>query len=297
MPIVGSGPELPGPAYRVRTGDIVVINFAVNLVATNNTAVTVSVKGRMIDDSGNDQEVAFVAPSKTFSGASSGISIGTITSLPMPSSGWLVSLTAQGPPGNGPPNSIWATGYLGTSSDGVNTYQMLFHGPVVGVENEASLGCFVPCTPELWPTFTVQGTVAEDATVGTHVCTLTVSPGGGGTMDFLYGQIIAQGAAGQSFKAYITDGTNVLTTLFSSSTAGTFDIPGAIAAAAGASAGAIFRLSGAMQLVLYAATSTVSDTQTFAAVFRVRPGGYVPSVTFADNTGTPTITINTQAYF
>src|SRR2546422_8650824 len=40
-----------------------------------------------------------------------------------------------------------------------------------------------------------QGTVAEDATAGTHVCTLTVVPGAGNELELLYGQIIVGNTA------------------------------------------------------------------------------------------------------
>src|SRR5213594_2629966 len=68
-----------------------------------------------------------------------------------------------------------------------------------------------------WPggsTYIFQGTAAEDATGGTHVVTLTVSPTKGGEFELMYGQIlVGNTATAQTAIAYIDDGTNKITTV------------------------------------------------------------------------------------
>ena len=128
-------------------------------------------------------------------------------------------------------------------------------------------------------------------TGGTHTCTLTIKANGACCL--IYGSIIATGAAGLVQTAYITDGFgNVITSILNATTAGTYNFP--FAGSAGAAAGPADLFMGAGQtLVLSAATSTVSDTQTFAVAMRLRPNA-IPQTTFADSQGTPTITINTR---
>src|SRR5947209_5037999 len=68
---------------------------------------------------------------------------------------------------------------------------------------------------DTWPagqTFVFQGTVLEDATPGTHVCSLTVTPGAGNEMQVLYGQItVGATATAQGAQVRVDDGTNILT--------------------------------------------------------------------------------------
>src|SRR5439155_7939695 len=63
-------------------------------------------------------------------------------------------------------------------------------------------------------TWVIQGTVAEDATAGTHICTLTVTPGAGSEFQVLYGEIIiGNTATAQLPRVTIDDGTNLLVDL------------------------------------------------------------------------------------
>src|SRR5947208_4417330 len=75
-----------------------------------------------------------------------------------------------------------------------------------------------------WPhgkTWVFQGTVAEDATGGTHVCSLTVTPGAGNEMKVLYGEItIGNTATSQTPFVGIDDGTNELTRLLNTDATG-----------------------------------------------------------------------------
>src|SRR2546426_145715 len=64
-----------------------------------------------------------------------------------------------------------------------------------------------------WPagmTWVFQGTVLEDATGGTHVTSLTVTPGAGNEFLILYGGISAGAGAANLVFVKITDGTNLL---------------------------------------------------------------------------------------
>ena len=51
---------------------------------------------------------------------------------------------------------------------------------------------------DTWPggyPFVIRGTVGEDATAGTHVCSLTVTPGAGNELEVLYGGVVAKAHA------------------------------------------------------------------------------------------------------
>lgn len=158
-----------------------------------------------------------------------------------------------------------------------------------------------------WPdgaTWVFQGTVLEDATAGTHLSSLTVTPGAGNELDIRAFHITG-GAATSVTQAFIDDGTNILVRLINtgglSLTSGqtcTWPNADGLAAAAGnvhwlPSGAAI--LSGTMRLVLQMSTATVSVTQTFAVVARIK--GAVPTATLADTVGVPTLTTNTNRVF
>lgn len=153
-------------------------------------------------------------------------------------------------------------------------------------------------------TFVAQGTVAEDATAGTHLCSLTVSPGAGNEMQLLYGKFVAGAGAANLCNIVIRDavGGNTLTSLIpdglslASGAAVSFPGTGAIAAGQNAGAASPFIVSGLMAFVMTVSTATVSLTHTFSACFRIRD---VPptTVALADTVGTPTLTLNTNRVF
>lgn len=159
---------------------------------------------------------------------------------------------------------------------------------------------------ETWPaglTWAFQGTVAEDATAGTHICTLTVTPGAGNEMSVTFWQITdGNTATAQTLLASVDDGTNELARLsgntshtvanqtlagpsFTSET-GTTNTP---------SAAPVVVVSGTMRLKLSVTTTAVSVTQTFALVCRLRGG--LPTATLLDTIGTSVNTINTNQVF
>ncbi len=163
-----------------------------------------------------------------------------------------------------------------------------------------------------WPagaTWVFQGTVAEDATAGTHVCSLTVTPGAGNEMQVLYGSIIVGATATpQTATAVIDDGTNRLMDFFnpvhaSAATSGAvYPFPQTVgnsvatnATASNSATGTGPIVSGTMRLVLTVSTTAVSVTQTFAVVCRIY--GVPPTATLADTVGTPTLTTNTNQVF
>src|SRR5438128_3591664 len=64
---------------------------------------------------------------------------------------------------------------------------------------------------DVWPagaTWAFQGTVTEDATAGTHISSLTVTPGAGNEMQLLYYRFIAGAGAANLFTVLFDDGTN-----------------------------------------------------------------------------------------
>lgn len=290
------GPQLPGPAFRVKVGDILTYNIY-NALTTNNSNYTIQSRARVIGDDGNDYLVGFpdtptagVASGNTFQGPVS-------ATTPIPINGWLVEWNWGVPGGTAgiPHNSIWVEAYVSSDSAGNASWELVSRGPI-GANITPALGWFTEPTPDLWPVWVLQATIASDATVGTHKCTCNIAASPGGAFDLLYGQLVAAGSAGQNFTAYITDGTNVIATLFVASSAGTLSFPAAIAAAGGASAGAPIRVAGNMRLIIEADTSTVSQTQTFSVALRIRPNR-IPVVALADNVGSPTITTNTNQVF
>lgn len=277
-----------GVAFRVILGDWV----GVSVANTGGTIANATVVGyyRVIYDDGTDDLFTMVPASIT----------GTIIHLAptrgATQSGWIVSLNVfpSVPSGSyAPRGSLFAQAgiYSGTPGDFGQLQNGSFATGFIGAYDSLILG--QAQREEDYAVWVFQGTVAEDATVGTHTCTLTVSPNGANQLEVLYGMIIAQGLAGLVQNAYITDGTNIIAYLFQATAAGTYIFPSALAASAGIAAGAKIRLSGSMQLILTAQTSTVSDTQTFSLACRIFGSG-LPTATLADNTGTPTITVNTN---
>jgi len=169
---------------------------------------------------------------------------------------------------------------------------------------------------KMWPhgkTYVFQGTVLEDATAGTHICTLTVSPGAGNEFEFITGSIIVGNTAtAQAPSISLTDGTNNLVDLLNpvrntSTVALTMfiwplggGVPltatyNAATALANVQPGLGIKVSGTMQLILRVSTTAVSVTQTFACVCRVLGG--LPTATLADSVGVPTLTTNTNRFF
>lgn len=159
---------------------------------------------------------------------------------------------------------------------------------------------------QTWPgglTYVFQGTIAEDATAGTHICTATITPGQGTEFQVLYGMIIGGNTAtAQVATVRVTDGTNIIaewknTTTTSASVHMSF--PVGIADAVGGnlvtSGQPSFIVSGTMQLILQVSTAAVSVTQSFSVACRIH--GAKPTVVLNDTIGTSTNTVNTDAVF
>jgi len=158
--------------------------------------------------------------------------------------------------------------------------------------------------------YVFQGTVAEDATAGTHVSTLTITPGAGNALEISYGSIIVGATAtAQTADAIIDDGTNVVTSLMNqqkvSDTGSSmfYSIPGVSQSPAllitnidSSPDHGGWRISGTQRLILRVSTAAVSVTQTFAVSCRVRGLG-LPTATLADTVGSPTLTTNTNTVF
>jgi hypothetical protein len=160
-------------------------------------------------------------------------------------------------------------------------------------------------TLDSWPagaTFVFQGTVAEDATAGTHVVSLIVAPGEGAEFEVDMGRVvIGATATSQSVSIRIDDGTNILAIIYlgSHTTSGlrvqfpftgtqgaNVDLPFIMGPRAG------YRISGPMRFIMEVTTTAVSVTQTFAVVCRIK--GPMPTTTLADTVGAPTLATNTR---
>ena len=272
--------------------------------------MVVQSEARLIYDDGTEDIITF--PDKTFSGVASGSTDqGTIQGDHLAvKNGWLVEWGFGGPKGPGtgasPRCSVWVVGGITPNPTLGVPWQRVLQGYLNGNDSVCGLGQFQPWTSDLWPEWVFLGTVAEDATAGTHVCTLTVSPGAGGSLEVLYASITkGNTATAQTARIYTTDGTNVLVDfnaggnantnasaqeLIGSSYASSSDTQGK---GIQNSAPTPFRISGGCQLVLSVSTTAVSVTQTFAVVARLYPAT-IPTAVLADAVGSPTLTTTTN---
>jgi len=168
-----------------------------------------------------------------------------------------------------------------------------------------ALGEFVEATDPSWPagaTWVFQGTVLEDATAGTHVCSLTVTPGAGNELRILTMRFVAGAGAANITSFFFDDGTNRLGTMVDSLSLASgaitqwpsYQAPVAANSNINGPSDGIF-ISGAMRLVMNVSTATVSLTHTFAVVCRLLGG--LPTATLADTVGAPTLTTNTNRVF
>ena len=160
-------------------------------------------------------------------------------------------------------------------------------------------------TTDAWPagaTWVFQGTVAEDATVGTHVSSLTVTPGSGQEMQILYGGFVAGAGAANLLTIVIDDGTNIITRFANAtSLASGADLwfPSAVAGSSGSQAEFLppnIIVSGTMRYKMSVSTATVSLTHTFSLAARLKTSA-LPTATLADTVGTPTLVTNTNRVF
>lgn len=203
---------------------------------------------------------------------------------------WVATNNSTGP--NNPPiGGVYVEAYLTRNNDITDPTEVIASGWIFGGYSQI-LGR--QDSLDFSPLWIFQGTVASDATVGTHVCTLTVTPGAGNQAELLYGQMILTGAAGLVATVAIQyTGGFTITNLISDTAAKTYNFPFApTGSGVPVAAGQRFIFSGAMSLVLTATTSTVSSTQTFACALRLKSAAGLPTATLADNTGTPVLTTN-----
>lgn len=281
-----------GVAYRVHTGDWLVASYA-NL---NPTASGLALAGqaRVQYDDGTWDSFSW-NPGSPNQGSNSIPSDHAVSK-----DGWLISLALYNTGtgfANGPPSrSFRVFVFIATSQTvtSASVIGLVASGFVSGYES-VILGQNI--VNDFSTTWAFYGTVASDSTAGTHQATLTVTPTSGCELEVLYGQVILAGSAALSFIAYINDGTNTLTELASGTSAGTYDFPSSQGSTGGAAAGSRFIVSGGMKFILLAATSTVSQTQTFSLVCRLRNNAVLPTATLADSVGTPTLTTTTSQVF
>lgn len=290
MPTPTTSPVTGGTAFRIRKDDYIVVQ-----ILNPGAALTFMATARIRYDDGTVDRLTI--PSSAV-GAASGQSF-FITNKRVDKNGWVTNFGAA-VIGGGPAGGCWATAWIveGEEVSAINVRHTLCEGPL-GVGSNLVLGMKV--RREFDWTYIFQGTIASDATVGTHVCTATFSFSGAANSAnealICGGQIILTGAAGLAVSANVQDDSgNTLYSLLTQTTAGTWNFPNAVAASGtvgGAAAGGRYFISGAMSLVLTATTSTVSSTQTFGLQLRLR-AARPPSVTLNDTVGTSVNTTNTS---
>lgn len=290
MPHLVSG----GTAFRIRAGEYV--GFVILALISG---LTFGMLARVIYDDGTWDILQIPQTAIALEGNTSA----TCGPYRAQKDGSIVAITLQGP-GNAaaPPGSVYVQAFICSdeSATPANIVEMLAQG-YVGPNESIQLGQFIPI--DFRATWVFQGTIAEDATAGTHLCTLTVAAGTGSAFFLQYGMIIpGNTATSQTMSVAVDDGTNLLAWLYPpiavtvANQDATFPSTSVISATntALASPDAIpWIVSGSMRLILKVSTAAVSVTQTFSLVCRVR--GQPPEGTLADSVGTPTLTTNTDA--
>lgn len=293
---------LSGAGYRIRGGQFIGVIIKCSSALTGGDVEGTFVV-RYDDGSYGQLIIAPVALSLgDFNGVSSAaLSDGTIVS------GFLFT--------NGGPADVEGAVYakvLIVDSQGpplVNVSRQMIAKGYLTADDDVTLGQFREL--DFRGTYAFQGTVAEDATGGTHVCTLTVTPGAGNSIEVVGGSIqVGNTATAQGPSAFVDDGTNILFHLLNpdgtteTNASAVYEIPTgsqllsnltSSSQSPGASWGA-FKISGSMRLILKVSTAAVSVTQTFGLVCRLK-GTELPTATLNDTIGSSTNTINTNALF
>jgi hypothetical protein len=286
LPGATLSPITGGRAFRIRKGDFI------GSICIPMRTITYRTFARVIYDDGRPDLLQ--CPNTTATAGGTQVSV---SNKRAELDGWVISVFVW-LNGSTPAGGAWCEMFIleGDVIDQANVREMLAEG-FVGGGQQLVLGVKMP--KDFAHTYIFQGTVASDATVGTHVSTCSFTfPGAGGISSeaqLVCGQIVLAGAAGLAINAILQDDSgNNLYTLRNETTAGTWNFPYSAAAAGGvgsSGAGPVY-ISGAMTLVLTATTSTVSQTQTFSLQVRLK-STVLPTVTLADNVGTPVITNNT----
>lgn len=292
MPLTG------GVIYRIWPGDFIALSVT-SLQSTQSVAGIARVE---YDDGSHDE--------LTLPVTSCPIGVTPIISNKRAvKAGWVVEIFAYLTSGDTEDGSCFAQAFIqyGETISLANVRMQLAQGYL---RNLRSLQLGVNDSLDYRATWVFQGTVAEDATGGTHVCTLAITPGAGNELELNIGQIIVGATAtSQTAQAFVDDGAgHNLVWIFNGNAVGgtttglVYPLPGpgqeTIAQAGGiTSAGySPVKISGTMRLVLQVSTAAVSVTQTFTAVCRLK-GDALPTATLADSVGTPVLTTNVNRVF
>jgi len=169
-------------------------------------------------------------------------------------------------------------------------------------------------TVDTWPggaTYVFRGSIAEDATGGTHVCSATFIPGIGSEMLIQYGRIqVGNTATTQTVLGSITDslvtvaevvnpqgiGGTTASLVYTFPQAGDQTVAALVADVDFVGPAANWFVSGLMSFVLQVTTAAVSVTQTFGLVARIK-GPALPTVVLLDTVGTSVNTTSTNRVF
>lgn len=156
-------------------------------------------------------------------------------------------------------------------------------------------------------TYLFRGTVAEDATAGTHVASVTFTLGAGDVLEIETGRVtVGNTATSQVAEVLFTDGVGTLSWILNPDAIGgtaanlvyifpqgTQQLPATLAADVDfLLTGVRLRIYGPMTVVMRVTTTAVSVTQAFVLVGRVK--GRAPVVTIGDTVGLPVNTIATN---
>lgn len=287
-----------GRAFRIYQGQRLLLSFSSML-----SGIGVGGRGTVEYDSGKRDSFKFPDQAAAIG---NGSAIGDHRAK---EDGWITQLFVYPIGATAPFSALWGSVFIidGDDASSPAIGEMIAAGYISGPG--LILGVQQPI--DFLTTWVFQGTIAEDATAGTHVCTLTVTPGAGNEMELIAARlVVGNTATAQSAQAFVTDGTNIIYDLLNSDnqTSGVaalvFAIPdpsvsfATIATSAGSPAAAwgAFKISGTMSFVMRVTTAAVSVTQTFACAFRFR-GTDPPEGTLLDTIGTSINTINTDSVF
>ena len=284
-----------GLRFRIRSGQrLALVAFVVNLGGTLEGTFLVE-----FDDGTFDN--LLLAPQSL-----ANFGLVSATSNPAAKNGWIVQGYLLSNGASNLPGAVQAYAYIidGAQALVQNIRQAICSGyPTQNPNGQVFLGSFEPI--DFAGTWVVQGTVAEDATAGTHITTLTVSPQAGNALEIVAGMIlVGNTATAQTASAVVTDGTHQLAFLAytpaNTNASANYSFPSpqsgiGTASVIPASTPRLF-VSGTMKIILQVQTTAVSVTQTFSLICRLK-GISLPSVTLADTVGSPTLTVNTNSLF
>lgn len=293
-----NAPVTGGVAFRIHQGDFVAL-----VIACLQTGFSVQGTVRVVYDDGSLEEFTISPDSLTV-----GQTNVAAANKRAARNGWVVAVSVTQIGGSPSPGAIYAQVciLIGDAQDvqAVNLRSIVAQGYVSGFQ-ALQLGVFHPMS--FSATWMFVGSVAEDATGGTHTTSLSISPGAGQELELVAGSIqVGNTATAQTPNVQVLDdGANFLYPVYnennvSFTTANLIHGFTEVSQTAAIQATGIGNLtpgrvivSGAAVIKLSVTTAAVSVTHTYAFVCRLR-GSALPTATLADTVGTPVLTTTTN---